>query len=214
MNTNPQSKRILCFGDSNTRGFVPGSGGKERYPADVRWTGILQEDLGKNFEVIEEGLDARLINKEDPRPGFVGKNGLAYLIPCLDTHKPLDYITLMLGTPDLKECMNLSAEEIATSLSATIDAIHTSAKAWPAMPKVIVISPAIIDDTTPFASAMFKGGTDKNKKLSTLYKKVAEEKSAIFIDGASFLKVDPKEGIHLTPESHALLAQALVEVIG
>ena len=45
--------RILCFGDSNTRGFVPLSGGKQRYEADQRWTGLLQSALGDNYEIIE-----------------------------------------------------------------------------------------------------------------------------------------------------------------
>ena len=47
-------KTILCYGDSNTFGYVPAGGG-ERYPEDVRWTGVLQEDLGDAYKVIEEG---------------------------------------------------------------------------------------------------------------------------------------------------------------
>ena len=31
MNINKNAKRILCFGDSNTWGFVPGSLGKARF---------------------------------------------------------------------------------------------------------------------------------------------------------------------------------------
>lgn len=31
-------KQILCYGDSNTWGFIPGT--KERYPWEIRWTGI------------------------------------------------------------------------------------------------------------------------------------------------------------------------------
>ena len=54
MNINPQALRVLCFGDSN----VWGRSGKsiERYPLNIRWTGILQEKLGNSYEVIEEGL--------------------------------------------------------------------------------------------------------------------------------------------------------------
>ena len=45
-------KRILCIGDSNTWGYIPGSG--ERYEKNVRWTGKLAQMLGENYEVIEE----------------------------------------------------------------------------------------------------------------------------------------------------------------
>ena len=37
---------VLCYGDSNTYGYIPCSG--MRYPKDVRWTGRLQVLLGSN----------------------------------------------------------------------------------------------------------------------------------------------------------------------
>ena len=50
-------KRILCFGDSNTWGYIPGTG--ERYAPDVRWTGVAQKLLGDDYLLIEEGLNGR-----------------------------------------------------------------------------------------------------------------------------------------------------------
>ena len=49
--------RILCFGDSNTWGFRPDQS-FQRYSHDVRWTGVLQEELGELYVIIEEGLKA------------------------------------------------------------------------------------------------------------------------------------------------------------
>ncbi len=214
MNTNPKAKRILCFGDSNTRGFVAGSGGKERHPADVRWTGILQMKLGTEYEVIEEGLDARLIAHDDPRPGFVGKNGLAYLVPCLDSHKPLDLVIVMLGTPDLKECMHLSPEDIVEDMAKMISYIKESKTGRnEGAPKILLIAPAIIDETTAFAAFMFKGGTEKNRKLCPLYAALAHEKRIDFLDASTVAEVDLAEGVHITRESHATLADVLVKKI-
>lgn len=46
-------KQLLCYGDSNTWGLIPGT--KERYPWGIRWTSILQEKLGStNVRVIED----------------------------------------------------------------------------------------------------------------------------------------------------------------
>ncbi len=56
-------KNILCFGDSNTHGYMPGIG--SRYPRNVRWTGKLQEILGGGYYVIEEGLTGRTTAFED-----------------------------------------------------------------------------------------------------------------------------------------------------
>ena len=36
-------KEILCFGDSNTYGLIPGT--TRRYDRETRWTGILAEKL-------------------------------------------------------------------------------------------------------------------------------------------------------------------------
>ena len=61
-------KRILCIGDSNTWGYIPGSG--ERYEKNVRWTGKLAQMLGENYEVIEEGMNGRttaFTDKIEPR---------------------------------------------------------------------------------------------------------------------------------------------------
>jgi lysophospholipase L1-like esterase len=53
-------KNILCFGDSNTWGFVPGAYNPktsymERYPLSNRWPGVMSRILGDEFHTIEEG---------------------------------------------------------------------------------------------------------------------------------------------------------------
>ena len=51
-------KRIVCFGDSNTYGFIPGKG--NRYDEHTRWTGRLSELLApKGYTVIEQGKNGR-----------------------------------------------------------------------------------------------------------------------------------------------------------
>lgn len=58
-------KQILCFGDSNTYGYIPENG--QRYPWGVRWTSLLNEMLGfDEYRVLEEGLCGRTTIFEDP----------------------------------------------------------------------------------------------------------------------------------------------------
>ena len=64
-------KNILCFGDSNTWGFVPGAFDPEtlymkRYSILERWPGILRDILGADYHIIEEGLNGRTTNVEYP----------------------------------------------------------------------------------------------------------------------------------------------------
>ena len=81
-------KTVLCYGDSNTWGADPAGG--PRFGLDQRWPGILRTLLGSGYWVIEEGLGGRTTVWDDPIEGF--KNGKTYLIPCLDSHKPLDLV--------------------------------------------------------------------------------------------------------------------------
>ena len=91
-------KTVVCFGDSNTWGYIPGSEG-ERFPREVRWPTQLQRLLGDEWEVIAEGLNGRTATIE--RPDSEGRNGLPYLLPCLHSHAPVDVVVIFLGTNDV-----------------------------------------------------------------------------------------------------------------
>lgn len=106
MNTKPKAKRILIYGDSITWGYIPNSKPIERYSVTERFPGILQDLLGKDFEVIEEGMHGRTTDLDDPKkdiePHRKGRNGIKTLFPLLQTHQPLDVIIVQLGKNDLK----------------------------------------------------------------------------------------------------------------
>ena len=97
-------KTVLCYGDSNTWGYIGGTG--ERFAPEVRWPGVLQAALGGAYRVIEEGLNGRTTVFDDSIEE--GRNGETYLRPCLQTHAPIDLVILMLGTNDLKRRFSLS----------------------------------------------------------------------------------------------------------
>ena len=77
-----RKQRVLCYGDSNTWGYMPGNG--TRYPEDVRWTGRLAQC--ENLEIIEEGLNGRTTVFSDNLEPF--RNGLDYAAPCLVSFSP------------------------------------------------------------------------------------------------------------------------------
>ena len=110
-------KRILCFGDSNTYGYIPGGNGR-RYGPDVRWTGLLSAWLKPECLIIEEGLPGRTTVFEDPI--LPGRKGSDYFYPCLWSHAPLDMLLLMLGTNDCKMRFGASAKNIASGIEALV----------------------------------------------------------------------------------------------
>ena len=115
-------KTVMCYGDSNTWGYNPAT--QQRYPRDERWTGVLQELLGADYRVIEEGLNGRTTVWDDPIEGY--KNGREYLIPCLESQKPLDLVIIMLGTNDLKLRFSLPAYDIAEGAGVLVEIAQKS----------------------------------------------------------------------------------------
>ena len=207
MNVNPQAKTILCYGDSNTWGQKPDKSG--RFPADVRWTGLLQQALGNDYYVIEEGLGSRTTDLDyDRKPG---RNGKTYLEPCLDSQSLLDYVILMLGTNDLKLDFNRSVADIANALGRLVEIIKQKTKA-----EVILVSPILIDDTAPHFSEFYTGYYDhgaitKSQQLAGEVQKVAEVTGCTFINAAEV--ADPgDDGLHFSLEAHHGLAQQLITI--
>ena len=91
-------KNILCFGDSNTYGYIPIE--RKRYAYEERWPGLLAAALGGEYHIIEEGLNGRTTAFTDYLEP--DRNALEYIGPCILSHAPLDLVIIMLGTNDTK----------------------------------------------------------------------------------------------------------------
>ena len=212
MNTNPQALRILCFGDSN----VWGRSGKsiERYPVNIRWTGILQKKLGNAYEIIEEGIRSRLTDFDDDDPQFQGRNGLAYLRPCLESHNPLDIVILWFGTNNFKTRFNQDAPMVARSIGDMVDVVKTVAHTQQhATPRVILISPPVVIEKYLPINNQFAGAGEKSKHLGKYVEKIAKLSGCDFIDIAQFVHAGDADGVHLEPDQHAIVADIMYRKI-
>ncbi|MBR3056850.1 MAG: SGNH/GDSL hydrolase family protein [Clostridiales bacterium] len=206
-------KTVLCYGDSNTYGYVPETG--LRYPKNIRWTGRLAELLGDEYIVIEEGCNGRTTVTDDPVEGW--KNGLDYLRPCLNSHKPVDIVVLMLGTNDLKEVFHLDAKQIAENAGILVDVILETTKAKQGfVPEIVLVSPPEIGKGMPqsvFSSAFAPESIEESKKFSQYYQAVAEKKGCIFLDAARYIYPSDVDSLHLTEEGHRILAKQVAKKI-
>lgn len=213
MNTNPNTKRILCYGDSYTWGYKPATDHK-RFPAHIRWTGILQDNLGDTYEVIEEGLNSRTLTSDDERPGKEGRNGSTYLIPCLDTHDPIDLVILMLGTNELKDAFDTSAQKIGHIIEDHYVKIITQrvSQFRKTTPKLLLISPPMLDLTKEYAQKRYAKSAQKNDKLANIYQSIAKKHSAYFLDAGSIVTVGA-DGVHFDAENHRKFGMAVYEMV-
>ena len=202
-------KRILCYGDSNTWGYDPVT--KGRLDKDTRWTGVLSNILGSGYIIIEEGLCGRTTVWEDPIEEY--KNGKDYLIPCLETHRPLDLVILMLGTNDLKKRFSLSAFDIAQGAGVLAGIIRGSKVGVHGnAPPVLLMAPPVTTTLTYFAE-MFEGAEEKSRKFPMHYSRVARETGCAFLDTSTVIVSSPLDGIHFEATEHLKLGKAVAEKV-
>lgn len=213
-------KSILCYGDSNTWGFVPGSFGvRDRFDRNTRWTGRLQKLLGPtDFYVIEEGLNGRTTTLDyGGRPD--GRRGTEFLSSILYTHSPLDLVIIMLGLNDLKKEFNdRSSEDITRGIKELIDIVH-STNFGPKMqqpPAVLVVSfPIPVATECSSVLEMFEHAaqrvSDLHSRLATLVSEY--ERKVYFVDAAPHVRLSPVDGIHFDEKAHASFALLMERTI-
>jgi lysophospholipase L1-like esterase len=209
-------KTILCYGDSNTWGDDPKTG--NRYDHKTRWPMVMAQILNRDclpdepdWHVVEEGLCGRTTCREDPVEG--DRNGLRQLLPILESHKPLDVIAVMLGTNDLKPRFNPTPYDIARGAQRVVIAAQES-KTGPgnSAPKVIMICPPPTVKS-PVFEHLFGDSAALSKKFEGFYRQLAIECGAVFLDAGKFVATSSVDGIHLDPESHLALAQAVADIV-
>ena len=205
-------KRILCFGDSNTWGWITGSDG-DRLAPDVRWPGVMAAELGDGFTVIEEAQNGRTTMWDDPTEP-IDKNGLRHLPIILESQKPVDLVIVMLGTNDLKNHFNLNAHAIAHGCGVLIDRVLES-DAGPAngAPKVLLVAPApVADGECPFGH-LFDGAPEVSAGFKAAYTEVAEARGIPFLNAGDFASCPVPDTIHIDAESCSRLGKAMGEKV-
>jgi lysophospholipase L1-like esterase len=207
-------RTILCYGDSNTWGCPPIQPGQsvERYGQHVRWGSVLRTALGPGYWVIEEGLNGRTTAWDDPIEG-AHKNGKRYLLPCLESHAPIDLVVLMLGTNDLKQRFGLSAADIAASAGTLVDIVVQSA--WGpknSPPKVLLICPPPTAQLSGFAE-MFAGAGEKSRALAAHYRREADLRGCAFLDAGQIISSSEQDGIHFEAEAQQMLGHTVASYV-
>jgi len=203
-------KTVLCFGDSNTWGYSPVDG--TRYPLDIRWTGVLQKSLGADYRVIEEGLNGRttFIN-EDERPLRSGSDALPIL---LESHRPLDFVIIMLGTNDLKVEFNLSVEEIAQGTKTLCEMVLNSEYLADNIPQILLVSPTHIGSTImPDQEEFFNQAREKSLQFAEHYEKAVAEIGVHFLDAANFVGPSKVDGVHWDADQHVKFGKCLAQIL-
>jgi len=206
-------RHILCFGDSNTWGsgsLDAADGIIERYDWLTRWPGILGAKLGTDFRIIEEGMPGRTTVFDDPLRDY--RSGKHYLVPCLNSHRPLDLVIIMLGTNDLQGRFAAAPLDIACGLEVLIDITQKSgAGISGASPQVLVLTPPPIGTIFPLEAPAWPDAQKKCMGLPSLYEALAKRYHCYFADSQRILDINDltSDGFHLAKSGHAKLGTYL-----
>ena len=198
-------KRILCFGDSNTWGYIPVKA--ERYNEDERWTCLLQDKLGENYQIVEEGMTGRTTVFDTGFDDLLnGKKALGYI---LKSQLPLSAVVVFLGTNDLcdhhMDRIELGITEIIRLIKNSNYIYRTKTPVFPSGVKILLVAPLPYGKTA--------GVSDEIKKESRLYgetyKRVAQNMGVYFLNPENDVKASEIDGIHLTKDGHRKMAELI-----
>lgn len=200
-------KKILCYGDSNTYGFIPKTCG--RYNKSERWSGILSELL-PDCEIIEEGMNNRTGFFKNPEG--LKQSGGEYLSVYLQNHKDIDICIISLGTNDSQIFYSLDENSVREGLQNIIKTIQEINLRT----EIIIIPPVKISTyilKSGFSMMFDKDSIKKNHSTLPIFKQVANESGCEYFDLNEIVTPSEIDGLHYTKESHKLIAQHLAEFI-
>jgi lysophospholipase L1-like esterase len=200
---------IVAFGDSNTWGSDPATGG--RFPPGQRWPTVMKRELGAEYEVIAEGLRGRTTVHDDPIEPY--RSGADALPPCLMSHAPVDLVILALGCNDLKKRFSVSAFDIAEGARRLIFLTRAYGEGPNGgLPKILLVAPPPIARLTAYAE-MFEGGFEKSRLLDRRFSEVANQERVAFLNAGAVIRCSDLDGIHYEADQHGLLGRAAAEAV-
>ena len=201
-------KNILCFGDSNTWGYNPRT--KERFSSDIRWTGVLQKNLGNDVKIIEEGLCGRTtVYEDETRPD---RKGIDSIPGIFERNERIDAVIIMLGTNDCKRINHTTPRDIAMGIDRCLDVIL---KQIPS-DKVLLVSPINLGDDVwkdEYDPEFDKKSVLVSRQLKQEYRKVAKKRGVYFLAASDYVAPSKADQEHLDEEGHRVFADAITGYI-
>ena len=199
------AKNILCFGDSNTYGYIAGSG--DRYPRGVRWTSVLAELLGNDYKIFEGGCNNRACFVEHlDGEKFIGKKFITKY-----AKQNIDIIVSAIGSNDLHKFYKPSKEELENGFEEYINVIKENFNS-----KIIVLAPPFINENvlkTHFSYFFDEQSVRDSKLLPEIWKNVAEKTGCYYLNLNDKVSPSDVDGLHFDEFGHKIIGEELAKFI-
>lgn len=198
-------KQILCFGDSNTYGLIPGK--QRRFGWGVRWSSILDERVRKKgYRVIEEGLCGRTTIFDDTYRK--GRRGTELLPILLEAHSPIDIVILMLGTNDCKTVYDATPERIGEGIEELVEQIQS----FDSNIQIVLVSPIALGSEVwkeEYDMEFSQYSVKVSERLPEVYQEIAWRRGLEFFAASDYANPSREDQEHMDAENHRLFAEAI-----
>jgi lysophospholipase L1-like esterase len=205
-----ETRTVLCFGDSNTYGYPPD--GLGRYGRDERWPGVMAARLGSGWHVVEEGLNSRTTRHE--RDDEADRSGARWLPVALETHAPVDWVVIALGTNDLFVSPPLTAADAAAGVAELVATTRAGEFGrGSAAPSVLVLAPPPFGRLSPEYRLESPHGEAESRGFTAAFEAMAEEVGAPIVALEGVARSSDVDGIHLSAASHRAVGLAVADAL-
>ncbi|MBE5996392.1 MAG: NUDIX domain-containing protein [Lachnospiraceae bacterium] len=193
-------KKIFFYGDSNTWGFDPRDG--SRYPADVRWTGLLSRALAEKCVIEPNGLNGRMV------PEIHNPEVKNYVRKMLTDASPIDLFAVMLGTNDLWWPMHPDAADPARKMKEFLALVKEECNC-----RILLIAPPLIREDDGENSFPENERYIQSVRLTEEYRGIADEEGFFFADSGSWDISLCFDGVHFSEKGHRRFAEEMEKIL-
>ena len=198
-------KKILIYGDSNTWGDNLIT--KKRLADEYLWANKLNNLLGSDYKVLQEGLPGRQAGNKDEIEPY--KNGKDSFEAIFKSNAPIDTLIIALGTNDLNKKFLNSAQDIINNLLWYEDKVKEIYEYLPdkyfnnKFPNIYYLLPVNFNVERSFPQE----SEDKRQELITYFKNNKSNQS-IIVDNVTLV-----DGLHMDIEGHDKVSKIVYEFI-
>lgn len=194
---------IICYGDSNTFGYDSRIGTQGRFPKDIRWTGILDEQI--EYSIKNHGICGRCIPATDGRMEFLYKQ----LKGWAKKESPV-WLWIMLGTNDLLGMEHPLAEKVAEQMHFFLQKLLDTTEVRSGKIQVMLLAPPELKRGSWVENDAY---VIESQKLGVLYEEVARVSGVKCIDCGKWDVDLLYDGVHLSEEGHATFAMKIKDIM-
>ena len=181
---------IICYGDSNTFGYDSRMGTEGRFPKEIRWTGILDDRT--EYKVKNHGICGRCIPEMTGQMDFICKQ---------------IWLFLMLGTNDILNAAEPSAEKTAEKMKHFLERLQETPEVSEGKIELCLLAPPVMKRGSWVSDDRI---VTESQKIGELYGILAEQLGIKCINCGKWELSLLYDGVHLSEEGHAKFAEKLI----